>query len=42
MTGGIQMSKWTEIRDNAVEALNADGVGKDIKVNVIYARYNTQ
>ena len=25
------MSKWTEIRDNAVEALNADDVGKDIK-----------
>lgn len=25
------MSKWTEIRDTAVEALNAEGVGKDIK-----------
>lgn len=25
------MIKWTEIRDTAVEALNAEGVGKDIK-----------
>lgn len=25
------MSKWTEIRDTAVEALNAEGVGEDIK-----------
>lgn len=25
------MSKWTEIRDTAIEALNAEGVGKDIK-----------
>ena len=25
------MSKWTEIRDTAVEALNTEGVGKDIK-----------
>lgn len=29
------MSKWTEIRDNAVEALNAEGVGKDIKTKFI-------